>query len=87
MHALSKPSLVNLISKDASLLFYLLVTSYLTVQTSHYGVIIDFRVNSMSLFKSFKKVQRHDDPNKGTCGEIDNVYQADVQRCNNMSGN
>ena len=48
-------ALVNLISKDASLLFYLSVTSYLTVQTSHYGVIIDFRVDSMPSFLSHSK--------------------------------
>ena len=39
-HAFSKPSLVNLISKDANLVFYLSVYSLLnTLQPSDYDVI------------------------------------------------
>ena len=42
-HAFSKPSLVNLISKDANLVFYLSVYPLLdTLQTSHNDVIFDF---------------------------------------------
>ena len=42
-HAFSKPSLVNLISKDANLVFYLSVYPLLnTRQTSDYDVIFDF---------------------------------------------
>ena len=55
-HAFSKPSLVNLISKDASLVFYLSVYPLLnTLQTSDYDVIFDFCVDSVSLATSFKK--------------------------------
>ena len=40
---LAKPSLVNLISKDANLVFYLSVYPLLnTLQTSNYDVIFDF---------------------------------------------
>ena len=42
-HAFSKPSLVNLISKDANLVFYLSVNPLLnTLQTSDNDVIFDF---------------------------------------------
>ena len=55
-HAFSKPSLVNLISKDASLVFYFSVYPLLnTLQTSDYDVIFDFCVDSVSLATSFKK--------------------------------
>ena len=55
-HAFSKPSLVNLISKDANLVFYLSVYPLLnTLQTSDYDVIFDFCVDSASLAMSFKK--------------------------------
>ena len=55
-HAFSKPNLVNLISKDANLVFYL--SSYqveFTLQTSEYDVMLDFCVHSASLATSFKK--------------------------------
>ena len=52
--AFSKPSLVNLISKDANLVFYLSVYKF-TLQTSDYDIIIEISVNSMSLTMSFKK--------------------------------
>ena len=55
-HAFSKPSLVNLISKDGNLVFYLSAYPLLnTLQTSDYDVIFDFGVNSASLATSFKK--------------------------------
>ena len=55
-HAFSKSSLVNLISKDANLVFYLSVYPLLnTLQTSDYDVIFDFCVDSASLATSFKK--------------------------------
>ena len=42
-HAFSKPSLVNLISKDANLVFYLSVYPFLnTLQTSNYDVFFIF---------------------------------------------
>ena len=67
-HAFSKPSLINLISKDANLLFYL---------SSDYWVSIDFCVDSAT---SFKKVQRHHDLIKKHA-EIVNVYQVSMQQC------
>ena len=55
-HVFSKPSLVNLISKDADLVFYLSVYPLLnTLQTSDYDVIFDFCVDSATLATSFKK--------------------------------
>ena len=55
-HAFSKPSLVNLISKDANLVFYLSVYPLLNaLQTSDYGVIFDVCVDLASLATSFKK--------------------------------
>ena len=54
--AFSKPSLVNLISKDANLVFYLSVYPVLkTLRTSDYDVISDVCVDSASLATSFKK--------------------------------
>ena len=47
-HAFSKPSLVNLISKDMNLVFYLSVYP-LFPRTSDYDVIFDFCVDSASL--------------------------------------
>ena len=53
-HAFSKPSLVNLISKDTNLVFYLSVYPLLsTLQTSVYDVL--FFVDPASLATSFKK--------------------------------
>ena len=55
-HAFSKPSLVNLISKDANLVFYLSVYPFLnTFQTNDYDVIFVFCVDLASLPTSFKK--------------------------------
>ena len=53
-HAFSKPSLVNLISKDANLVFYYQLSHCFTFQTSDYGIIFDFCIDSASL-ASFKK--------------------------------
>ena len=52
--AFSNSSLVNLISKDANLVFDLSVYKF-TLQTSDYGIIIEISVDSMSLTMSFKK--------------------------------
>ena len=52
--AFSKLSLVNLISKDANLLFYLSVYK-LIHSSSNNDLIIEFCVNTMSLTTSFKK--------------------------------
>ena len=46
--ALSKPSLVSLISKDANLVFYVSVNKLFTLQSSYYDVIITFCVDSTS---------------------------------------
>ena len=55
-HTFSKSSLLNMISKDANLVFYLSVyTNWFNLQTSDLGVIIDFHVDSKSLTTSFKK--------------------------------
>ena len=55
-HAFSKPSLVNLISKDVNLVFYLSVYPLLNaLQTSDYDVIFYVCVDSASLATSFKK--------------------------------
>ena len=54
-HAFSKPSLVNLISKDVNLVFFLSVYPLLnTLQTSNYEVVSDFCVDSASVATSFK---------------------------------
>ena len=74
-HAFSKPCLVNLISKDANLVFYLSVYPLLnTLQTSYYDVIFYFYLDLASLATSFKKCKRHLDLIKVTCREIGNVY-------------
>ena len=58
----SKPCLVNLISKDANLVLYLSVyPQCFTLQTSDYGVIFDFCVDSALLATSLKNIQRHHD--------------------------
>ena len=55
-HVFSKPSLVNLISKDVNLVFYLSVYPWLNIiQNSDYDIIFDFCVDSASLALSFKK--------------------------------
>ena len=73
-HAFSKQSLVNLISKDANLVFYLSVYPFFnTLQTSDYDVIFDFCIDSAALATSLK-MQRHHDLIKVTCREIGNVY-------------
>ena len=53
--AFSKPSLVNLISKDANLVYVDQLTSWFTLQISNYDVIIAFRDDSTLLATSFKK--------------------------------
>ena len=50
-HAFSKPSLVNLISKDANLVFYLSIVEH----SSNYDIIFNFCVDSASLATSIKK--------------------------------
>ena len=52
---LKKLCLVNLISKDVNLVFYLSVYDWFTLQTSDYDAIVGFRVDSTSLTTSFKK--------------------------------
>ena len=55
-HAFSWPGLVNMISKDANLVFDLSVYPLLnTLQTSDYDVIFLFRVDSASIATSLKK--------------------------------
>ena len=74
-HAFSKPSLVNLISKDANLVFYLSVYPLLnTLQTSDYGVIFWCLCWFSVISDVIQKVQRHHDLIKVACREIGNVY-------------
>ena len=73
--AFSKPSLVNLISKDVNLVFYLLVT----LQTSDNDVIFDFCVDLAALATPFKSR-----PDKGTCREKDNMHQATCNAAANI---
>ena len=54
-NAFSKTSLVNLITKDVNLVFYLSVYSMFQSSTSDYDVILDFCVDSASLATSYKK--------------------------------
>ena len=55
--AFSKPSLVNLMSKDANLVFFFIsFTHWFNFQNGDYGIIIDFRINSTSLGMSLKKI-------------------------------
>ena len=73
--AFSNPSLVNSISKDANLVFYLSVYPLLnTLQTSDYDVIMMFVLIQRHKRRHSKKVQRHHDLIKVTCREIENVY-------------
>ena len=72
MRSQSRASVDN---KDANLVFYLSVYPLLdTLQTSAYGVIFDFCIDSASIAMSLKKVQRHHDLIKVTCREIGNIY-------------
>ena len=74
-HAFSKPSLVNLISKDANLVFYLSVYPLLnTLQTSDYNVFFLFLCWFSVISDVIQKVQRHHDLIKVTCLEIGHVY-------------
>ena len=76
-HAFSKPSLVNLISKDANLVFNLSVYPLLnTLQTCDYDVFFLFLCWFSVISDVTQNVQRHHDLIKATCREIDNVYQA-----------
>ena len=51
----SKLSLVNLISKEAKMIFYLSFTNCFMLQTRDYDIIFDFCVDSASFATSFKK--------------------------------
>ena len=59
-HGFSKQNLVNLISKDAKLVFYLSVTHCFTLETSDYDVIFDFLLIQY-IGEFIQKVQRHHD--------------------------
>ena len=52
-HAFSKPCLINLISKDTNLVFYLSIGSLLKLAIMKYN-FINFHVDSMSLMMSSK---------------------------------
>ena len=70
-HAFSKPSLVNLISKDTNLVFFLSVFVMPAIMTSFSIFVLiqhHYRCHSKSATSSW--------PDKGTCREVDNVYQA-----------
>ena len=78
----AKLSLVHLISKDANLVFYLLVYPLFRSSTSDYE-------ENISIFVC---IQRHNGrhlkvTNKGTCSERDDVYQATGNNVVNMRGN
>ena len=73
-HAFSKPRLVNLISKDVNLVFYLSVYPLLnTLQTSDYDVIFNVCVESV-ISDVIQKEQHHHDLIKVKCREIGKVY-------------
>ena len=74
-HAFSKPSLVNLISKKADLVFYLSAYALLnTLKTSDYDVFFLFLCWFSVISDVIQKTQRHHDLIKVTCREIGNVY-------------
>ena len=86
-HAFLKLSLVNFISKDVNLVFYLSayqVDSLLKLASMTQWSI--FCVDSASLATSFKKATSSW-PDKGKCREIDNVYQATCNAAVNLNGN
>ena len=79
-HTILKLCLVNFISKDTNLVFYLSVNKLF--HSSYYQVwrIMDFCVDSMSLTTLLKSaISRW--PDKGTCHKIGNVYQVNIQQC------
>ena len=53
-HAFLKPSLVNLISKDVNLVFYLSVNSWFTLQT----VIMDYSYRFLCQFNFIDNMQK-----------------------------
>ena len=65
----------NLDIKDANLVFFLSVYLLFPFPTSDYDIIFDFFVDSASLTASLKSATSSW-PDKSTCLEIDNVYQA-----------
>ena len=73
-HAFSKPSLVR---RKPGILFNSL-PSWFTIQTRKYDVIIDFVSIQRHLRRHTKSITSSW-PDKGTCREIDNVYQT---KCN-----
>ena len=56
----SKPSLINLISKDVNLIFYQLNLCF-TLQTRDYNIIFDFLYLFSVISDVIQKVQRHHD--------------------------
>ena len=85
-NAFSKPSLVNFISKTQTWYSIYHFTHWFTLQTGNYEVIFDVWVDSVSLATTFKSATSPW-PDKGTCHEIDNVYQAMCNNAVNMKGN
>ena len=74
-HAFSKPNLINLISKDANLVFYLSVYPLLnTLQTRDYDVFFLFLCWFSVISDVIQKVQRDHDLIGVACREIGNVY-------------
>ena len=70
-HAFSKPSLVNFISKDPNLVFYLSIYPLLLAIMTYFVLFLCwFSVISDVI----QKVQRHHNLIKVTCREIGNVY-------------
>ena len=85
-HAFSKPSLVNLISNYVNLVFHLSVYPLFPLQTSDYDVIFGF-VLIQVISDAIQKGATSSWPDKGTCREIGNVYQASCINSVDMRGN
>ena len=65
-NAFSRPSLVNLISKDTNLIFFLSVYPLFTLPTSNYDVNFDFLCPFSVIDDVIQKVQCHHDLIKAT---------------------
>ena len=85
-NAFSKLSLVNLIIKrqEPGILFI----SWFTLQTSNHDVMVYFYCQfEQRLWRCHSKSATSSWPDKGTCCEIDNVFQAMCNAAVNMNGN
>ena len=85
-HAFSKPSLVTWYQKEWTWYSFYQFTHCFTLQTSDYDVIFNFLLNQCHRQRHSKSATSSW-PDKGTCREIDNVYQATCNNAFNMQGN